>query len=166
MAVLALGACGEPSRAPEVLPAWRVALTESPVVVRPYSPAALSSLGADNRASMRADGAQVIATTNQNGGWAAMLLLGAEAQDAKPTAIRVAVKVNRGALHFLSTYDHPPEGYDPYKVTVEAGDARVIYLPIDKAGPPLLVVANANGSGGSEGAITAIELVAPPASGN
>jgi hypothetical protein len=76
---------------------------------------------------------------------------------------RLNVQVERDSLHFLMTYESAPTGHDPFKVTVSAGRAATIYLPIEQNGPSIMVVANGNDAGASVGTIRSIEVVEAPA---
>src|SRR4051812_22025372 len=118
LALAALAACGPSSNSTGAasVPPWRTALTDHPQILRPYSPAQGLAALSGSRTSPAGNDAVTIATSNENGAWSAMLVLGPDATAPTPTALRVTAHVNRGALHLLSTYDHAPSSYAPYKI--------------------------------------------------
>ncbi|MBL8550621.1 MAG: hypothetical protein JNJ73_11610 [Hyphomonadaceae bacterium] len=168
LAFLALAACGQSSTtAPEAgssLPAWRVALGDSPQVLRTYAPDGGLAAITGSATEATGDGGVKVTTGPTAGQWAAMVTLGDDARPvARPTALRIHAKVETGALYFVSTYDQAPAAYQPVQETVQAGGPAEIYLPIDANGPPLLIVANASEIGKSVGSVQSIELLAGPA---
>ena len=179
VALMALGACGgdqsqgvsEPAdavapAAPAApaepvgppLPSWRVALTDKPTIVKSYS-TSLGPLPGNTVESTETD--TRITTVDGNGAWSGMLILGPEAT-VQGAVLRVELQVESGAVHVLSTIDGAPADYVPKQETVAAGAVGEVWLPIDTAGAPLLIVANGNTDGKSVAVIRKIEVLAPP----
>lgn len=167
LALISLAACGQPSTdttatAPPAvdLPAWRVALTETPRVVRAYS----SAFGVIGGATTSTDGDTTTVTTSSvNGGWSGMLPLGADARSEENLAVRINAEVSRGRLVVLMTYNGAPAGYDPAVEVIESGAAQTIYLQLPAEGDPVVVIANGNSEGNTVAEIHSVELVGAPA---